>query len=496
MTATSNRLIGTEKVHAAPFSETGERALVGLIDDGIDILHSAFLRADGKSRITLIWDQGADTPDDADGTVPFGRLYSAEEISQFVEQSRGPLGLAAAHGTRVTSIAAGRAAATASTDANAFQGGVAPDAEIVFVKTKQSSDDGSSVSAAMANILAVNFIADVARAKEKPCAVNLSFGTNVGAHDGTAVLENEIDNLTRNGTLPGLCFIKSAGNEQSSASQATLELAPSSTGEFVWNARTIDRGSDVIDIWFKTVDVFKFRLHQPDDLGAGSTEWLSLDQRTVESELPNGNTVRLIYLPLRPENGDARVTVQVFPGSQDRIHGGDWRLEVSSSDELPAGGVINAWLERDDRRPIKFKDHQSGEGRITIPGTARSVITVGAVENTDSRKVWKSSSRGPTRDGRFKPDLCAPGAKVASAVAGSGDQAGQASGTSYAAPHATGAVALIFSQQSRIGQAFFNALQLQAILSQNCDGFDGRWRKAQGFGTLNIGRVFQRISDL
>jgi len=39
------------------FSELGDKALVAIIDDGIDVLHEAFLDAAGRSRIIGIWDQ-------------------------------------------------------------------------------------------------------------------------------------------------------------------------------------------------------------------------------------------------------------------------------------------------------------------------------------------------------------------------------------------------------------------------------------------------------
>lgn len=91
-----------------------------------------------------------------------------------------------------------------------------------------------------------------------------------------------------------------------------------------------------------------------------------------------------------------------------------------------------------------------GPGASTVgsPGCARRVITVGA--STDADAVATFSSRGPTLDGRQKPDLCFPGAGITSCRS-SGTVMGspvdefytRASGTSMATPHATGAVALM-----------------------------------------------------
>ncbi len=91
---------------------------------------------------------------------------------------------------------------------------------------------------------------------------------------------------------------------------------------------------------------------------------------------------------------------------------------------------------------------------IGSPGCARWVITVGAVDDAD--KTTTFSSRGPTSDGRVKPDLAFPGAGIVSAQAG-GTWLGspvapgyiQMSGTSMSTPHATGTVALLL--QARPG---------------------------------------------
>ena len=92
----------------------------------------------------------------------------------------------------------------------------------------------------------------------------------------------------------------------------------------------------------------------------------------------------------------------------------------------------------------------SGPARYTVgsPGCARQVITVGASDDSD--QIASFSSRGPTSDGRVKPDIAAPGVGIVAARA-SGTAMGQvvdehytsASGTSMATPHAVGAAALL-----------------------------------------------------
>lgn len=100
---------------------------------------------------------------------------------------------------------------------------------------------------------------------------------------------------------------------------------------------------------------------------------------------------------------------------------------------------------------------------INDPGNTESAITVGSTHRSSPHTFGVSyfSSRGPTGDGRRKPDLVAPGERITSAAAGERREAVtnqidvkpgvpvyvEESGTSMAAPHVSGAIAAFLSVQ-------------------------------------------------
>jgi len=89
----------------------------------------------------------------------------------------------------------------------------------------------------------------------------------------------------------------------------------------------------------------------------------------------------------------------------------------------------------------------SGPKKRTIgsPGAAEKAITVGSFADVGHNGFYINSfsSRGPTADGRTKPDVCAPGYKIMAARAGTTSSYVEYSGTSMATPFTAGTAALM-----------------------------------------------------
>lgn len=124
------------------------------------------------------------------------------------------------------------------------------------------------------------------------------------------------------------------------------------------------------------------------------------------------------------------------------------RLHALTADDVP----FHAWLERLDSGQSYF-GHPVPSHLLGSLSTGKLSIVVGAY---DARKTGEPaasfSSAGPTRDGRPKPEVCAPGVQVKAAQSRTKDGMVKMSGTSMAAPAVTGLVALMLAKAHKEGK--------------------------------------------
>lgn len=137
-----------------------------------------------------------------------------------------------------------------------------------------------------------------------------------------------------------------------------------------------------------------------------------------------------------------------------------------------------------------------GSSTVTVPGDAYNVVTVGnfndgGTTSASNDTLSSGSSRGPLSDGRLKPDLSAPGTNIRSAAhdwEGSASDYVDLTGTSMAAPHVAGAMALLLDQG-----AAANPEGLKALLIGTCahaSPYNTTPNDDWGHGALDLGRAY------
>ena len=138
----------------------------------------------------------------------------------------------------------------------------------------------------------------------------------------------------------------------------------------------------------------------------------------------------------------------------------------------------------------------------SYPGDSVKAITVGSVNDDHNREIY--SSRGPTGDGRLKPDVMAPGGAIMSASAGSGDGYVSYSGTSMATPHVAGVAALMIQANPGISPTS-NSDYVKQILRETSDhkvpldvdcGELYTPNNCYGWGTVELIGAVSRSQDL
>jgi subtilisin family serine protease len=368
--------------------------------------------------------------------------------------------------------------------------GVAPGALIVPVKLKDGNDD---------SILdGVNYVAEKARQLGRPFVINDSFGQVLGSHDGTEPLELAFADLAAD----GVPITVAAGNYRNANLHVSGTLSPGQTVAVSWSSGKAPQ-QQAIDLWYDVSD----------DIG-------------ITIRTPTGTNVT----GPTPDTGVATTDGNVIVTRDSRATGKEWWINITSSNPLRWQFILSGITIEDGRwdawgEPGQFLPPTGSvtggyrideSDTIAYPGNSRGTITVGAYVNkslwrsgcsscinfTSSvvspftgrvgiRGIWNDknqtgmagditsdSGMGPTRDGRTKPEIVAPGANIAMARAANAREKNSnpdnfhqvLSGTSFSAPHVAGVIALMLQMNH-----YLSPDEIRTILTEDArqDKFTG-----------------------
>ena len=412
------------------------------------------------------------------GTAPSvsivrGREFMHEQINQQLTTPGGAFTTdTEGHGTHVAGTAAGDGSQADGCHGAGYYIGVAPGADIIAVKKSAGS---ASIQRGLA------YVFERAAALAKPAVVNLSLGGGRGARNGTADSERWIDeqlNDAAGNPIPGRVVVKSAGNDGGLYDHANPTLATSTysggrhahvqliAGQVNRPALrlVVDPGdvtTDEVDIWYAGAARLRVNVTSP----APGSQTLPAPINPNGPSGPfvlAGSNVRVFSTLNNAVPNRHEIVIQINPPAGGAITPGTWLIQLAET--AGAATDVDLWIptEHGDRFPRFHVDDQSRTRTLTVPGTAKSAICVGAY-NPGRSTLAEFSSRGPTTElpvdptpARVKPDLCAPGEGIIAPRAGARptdacceccvDFYVPMDGTSMAAPHVTGIVALMLQR--------------------------------------------------
>ncbi len=461
----------------------GKKVLIGIIDTEFDTRHPAFIDSNNTTRFIAVWDQN-DSTNSKGNRFGYGTIKNKNELS--VDTAFGTKG--SFHGTLM-------AAAAVGSEMKPGYYGVAPEALIAGVCYDYAHD--------MSLINGIDWLFSLADSLKVPCVVSMSIGVSAGPHDGTSELDTYIDKVSG----PGRIIVGAAGNDGVSRTHVLFDLKANSTpsGTWITPLRNISEKDTFytwsIDLWGEAQKQFMLstqiyntstdELHEettfitvgnkksafkPDTvvLNADTIIWFISTERSILNTKPHA-VVRAIG-----KNQLYRIGIRLKSSTAIKVHG--WNMHKKSCEAYEMENYIN------------------GDNNYTVNevgGTAKRIIAVGAYYGRISIKLWNGeifpaaetdtifhiadfSGRGPTVDGRTKPDITAPGVKVVSAISYYHKDSsrtvywpyrhslygryGPSTGTSISAPIVAGTIALLLQADSQLTpEKIKSAFQASAI---------------------------------
>ena len=473
--ADGRRVSCIDAVQTPRFRLTGKGVLIGVIDSGIEYANADFRQEDGATRIRFLWDQTVE------GTPPegyrIGSEFSAEQINEALQQPNRTMRLqkvpsvdSSGHGTAVAGVAAGN-----GRNSGGRYRGTAPDAELIIVKLGNPGGVGFPRTAEL--MQAVDYIVQKAEMLQMPVSVNISFGNTYGAHNGTSLPERFLDAAAQIGrTLISV----GTGNEGAEAGHTSGFVREGEETSVPLGVQE-RQGAFSLQIWTDYTDVIGVTIKTPSGERVGPIREVMGTQRFLTGK----TEILLYYGEPSPYSGLNEIFLEFLPVA-DYVNSGEWNIILVP--EQIVTGRFEMWL------PASYTLNEgtaffypTEELTLTIPSTASRVLTVAAYD-ADTMSYADFSGRGRKNQNNQKPDLAAPGVNVVS-VQG---EEGYASftGTSFAAPFASGGAALLMEWGiTEKNDLFLYGEKAKAFLrrgARELPGYDSWPNNQLGYGALCI----------
>lgn len=431
---------------------TGQGVIIGIIDSGINASLPLFKFKDGASKIISVWDLTQP------GTPPEGFKKGGVVTGDSIFEITDPI----CHGTAVAGVAAR----------------VAPGARLIIVKL---SDKASRTTDIMRG---VSYITNTAMSLGKPCVINISYGTNLGSHNGESLFESYLDDAS--GVWKNL-IVCATGNEGDAAHHSQEVIKEGETTQVDFSIGTVLQ-SIYIDVWSNFVDDILWSLTSPNGKNISLTPLINPDstyylQDTQIEVIHRGPT----------QYSTNQETIFSFRLSSD-LPQGNWRLSFYG--ETIVSGRINLWLptvEEVGKRTAFLLP--SSYLTASIPSTSGRTVAVGGY-NDKTNTISTFSGRGPEDYTMAIPDIVAPAEAILSTSCQGGFD--YFTGTSVAAPAVTGTAALMMewgivdkNDPFLYGQRIRAFLRRYASRQSNIDYPNPTW----GYGSLNIQSILNNLSE-
>ena len=533
---------------ALDYGLSGAGSVVGIVDTGADVAHPALRNADGGTRVVWMLAYGqtargvhAELEEEygCNGNDPcavydradLDAILSSHDLSALPQDFIG-------HGTHIASIAAGF---------DAKYPGIAPQADLMVVA---AADESGGVFDSRI-LLGTRFIFERAQERKQPAVINVSLGSNFGAHDGSSGLERGLESLAKG---PGRTLVVAAGNSATRYSGILeKEYAPfgnhaqyavtESTDLRVPILQYAARKTQIVGgiyLWIATQpgDHLRVALATQGDkvspwTGPGeansfnSESWRDPDQFDVVILNSSGGSTGLEVPP-----GNVVIAIAGKFSNERKF---ELVLSGSATTRIWATGTGAAAYGASGLGPVLSRAQT--RGTVQIPASAASLISVGSTINrldwvnyngevledsqTSSTGLSNFSSVGPNQLAQLKPELVAPGEGIIAAMAGAADPRGEestmsqfddygtcpsstecfviddehgiSSGTSMAAPMVTGTVALLMQRDSALTMDKARAYLMAGAYRLGASGQSGGW----GTGEVDVvGALLAQENDL